>query len=144
MVTHSGRLLTNAIIENLQAEGLTVGDGERPATGAGWTGAAGQSDYQGYLVVHPLSGGRTDGPIGALDEDAFPLYQLTAWGATRAQCENIADLSRSVMLEVPIVVEGRYVAHVRIDMLGGARRNDQVQPPEWQGVERYRVTTTPV
>lgn len=140
---HIGRLVTNSIVANLREADLVTGDGEKPATGAGWSGTPGLSTYLGYVVVHPLSGGITDGPLDGADDDAFPIYQLSTYGATREQCENISDLCRTVMLGTPIVVAGRSVAQVRIDMLGGSRRVDDVQPAEWQGVERYRVVTTP-
>jgi len=33
--------------------------------------------------------------------------------------------------------------YVDVDMLGGSRREDEVQPPEWVAVDRFRIYTTP-
>lgn len=143
MNLHVARLLTDAIIANLTDHGLVVGDGERPKTGAGWAATPGQSAFRGYVVVHSLAGGITDGTIEDPDDDAFPIYQLSTYGTTRAQCELLSDTCRDVMLGVPITLDGRTVAQVRVDMLGGARRDDAIQPPIWQGVERYRIVSTP-
>lgn len=139
---HNGRLVTDAIIANLVAASMRVGDGEKPVAG-GWTGAPGQSAFAGYVVVHPLPGGITDGSLDEPDADGYPIYQMSTFGATRAQCEAIADAVRDVMLDEPLVLASRKVMQVRIDMLGGARRDDAIQPPEWHGVDRYRIVTTP-
>lgn len=139
---HGGRLVTDAIIANLTAASLRVGDGVKPASG-GWAGTPGQSAYNGYVVVHPLPGGITDGSLDAPDADGYPIYQMSTYGATRAQCEAIADSVRDVMLSEPLVLSSRKVMQVRIDMLGGSRRDDAIQPPEWHGVDRYRIITTP-
>lgn len=138
---HTGRVVTDAIIANLTAAGMRVGDGIEP-TGGGWTGAAGQSTFNGYVVVHPLPGGDVDGTIVASFADAAPLYQLSTFGASRGQAEFLADQARAVMLTAAITLSGRKVAQMRIDMLGGSARVDGVQPPIWMGVERYRVQTT--
>lgn len=138
----SGRVLTDAIIAALAAAPCDVGDGEKP-TGAGWQGVPDQSQFAPYLVLHPVSGGTTDGTLAASDDDAASLYQLTAVGATREQAEWAADEGRDVMLGVAITVSGRSVAQVRVDMLGGARRDDTVQPSVWMAVDRYRVVSTP-
>ena len=139
---YSGRLLTDAIILTLATAGLEVGDGEAPE-GVGWQTIAGQSQFFGYVVVHPIPGGVLDGTIDAPDADAWPIYQCSSYGANRAQCEFVADEARDVLLSTPITLSARTVAQVRVDMLGGARREDDIQPPIWQGVDRYRIFTTP-
>lgn len=144
MSDFSGRLLTDAIIAALTAAGLTVGDGEKPSAG-GWSGPAGQSTFAPYVVVYPLVGGSTSGTIAAPDADATPLYQLTSVGGTRAQAEWAADKARTVMLSTSWWgdADGRKVIQVRVDMLGGARRDDLDQPPLWYSPDRYGVYTTP-
>jgi hypothetical protein len=139
---HKGRLVTDAILANLTAANIVHGDGVKPA-GGGWSGTPGSSTFVGYVVVHPLAGGITDGSLEEPDADAYPIYQMSCYGATRAQCEAVADLVRDVMLGDPLTISGRSVMQVRVDMLGGARRDDELQPPEWFGFDRYRIVTTP-
>lgn len=141
MSTHAARLVTDGVVAALEDAGLTVGDGEKPA-GGGWVGTAGQSGFVPYVVVYPLAGGTVDGPIDGPAEDAYPLYQITAVGATRAQCEWAADTARDALL-AGFLLAGRRVAHVQVDMLGGTRRDDQNQPPLWYSPDRYSITTTP-
>ena len=138
---HKGRVVTDAIVAALTAAGLRVGDGIEPA-GAGWTGPAGQSTFNGYVVVHPLPGGDVDGTIAAAYADAAPLYQLSAYGASRAHSEAIADQAREALLPAVLTITGRAVAQVRLDMLGGSARVDGVQPPIWQAADRYEIQTT--
>lgn len=137
---HVGGAVTTALIDLLEDAGLLVGDGTAPATG-GWTKNKG--DFQGYVVLHALPGGVTDGSIDSPDEHAEPVYQVSGHGATRAQAELVADTARAALLTDPLVVSGRTVAQVSIDMLGGCRRLDDLQPPQWQSVERYRVLLVP-
>ena len=142
MAAHSARTVTDAIITLLEAAPLTVGDGVAPSAG-GWSGVPGQSTFVGYVVVHPVSGGVLDGTIDAPNIDADPLYQLSTFGATREQCENIADLCRAEMVtKAALTVAGRSVLQVDQDMLDGARRDDDIQPATWMGVGRYRIFTT--
>lgn len=140
MSVHRGRKVTDAVIAALDAAGLTVGDGQKPDS-AGWNAA--RTRFEPYVVVHGLPGGTTDGPLDDADADAEPLYQITAHGASRAQAEWCADEARTVMLAAAFTISGRTVAQVSIDMLGGCRRVDDLQPPQWQAVDRYRVLTVP-
>ena len=133
---------TNAIVAALEDDGLLVGDGEQPA-GAGWQGEPDVSVFKAYMVVHAMVGGLLDGSIGDPDDDGSLMYQVSAYGATRAQCEWAADQARRVILTGPLLVAGQRVVRVRVDMLGGARRDDEVQPPLWLSAERYRLLTTP-
>lgn len=136
--------VTGAVIAALRAAGLQVGDGERPndpAQPVGWQGAPGVSPFVGYVVVHPIAGGTVDGTLGEPNTDFAPLYQLSSYGANRAQAETIGDLARNAVLTAQMAVTGRVVVLVAIDLLGGCRRTDDVQPPVWQAVDRIRVLT---
>jgi hypothetical protein len=139
----ANRVVTDALIAELEAADLAVGDGEQP-TGSGWQGAAGLSSFVPYAVVHALAGGNTDGPISAPDDDADSLYQITGVGATREQAEAVGDVAR-VALCAPgaLTVTGRSVCIVRVDVLNGCRRDDTVEPVVFITTDRFRVTTTP-
>jgi hypothetical protein len=102
------------------------------------------SAYVPYVNVHPTPGGLTDGTIAETDVDAGADYILISVGATRVQAETVADDVREVMLGTPLTLpNSRKVAHMRIEMLGGAIRDDTVQPPVWIVSDRYRLLTVP-
>lgn len=135
------RPVTNAIVEALADAGLAVGLAEKPE-GVGWQGAPGQSAFVGYVVVYPMLGGITDGPIGNFNADAWAVYQLTSVGGNEEQCEWVADEARVAMLAARPAGDDWKVAHVVLDVLGGAVREDDVQPSVWYSPERYRVAVT--
>lgn len=142
MTVHNGRSVSDAVIAALLADGLLVGDGEKP-DGGGWQGTPGQSTFNKYVTVHPLLGGIVDGTIGDVHADAELVYQFTAVGSTRAMCEAVADHARLSILTSPLTIPDRTVMLVAIDLTGGARRDDTVQPAVWMSAERYRLFTTP-
>lgn len=143
MSEHRGSDVTAAIITRLEAAGWVVGDGEAPAAG-GWSGTPSASTFVPYVDVHPTPGGDTDGTIAAPNADAMPDYQLISVGATRAQAEIMGDEVREVMLASALSLPaGRAAIHMRIDMLGGAIRDDSVQPAVWIVSDRYRIFTVP-
>lgn len=135
--------LTDAVIAVLTAASFTVGDGEAPSSG-GWQGAQGASAFVPYVNVHPTPGGLTDGTIAQPDVDAGADYILISVGATRSQAEEVGDDVRAVMLAATITLpNSRKVAHMRIEMLGGAVRDDNVQPSVFFVSDRYRLLTVP-
>ena len=122
----SERLLTNALIEELENIGVAVGDGEQP-DGVGWAGAPDQSVFTPWCVVHPLLGGWVDGTLGEPHADPQILYQISCYGATREQAQWVVDLIHPAALALrPADVK---VIHADVDMLGGARRDDTAPPP---------------
>lgn len=134
--------VTDAIIYRLESAGFVVGDGEKP-DGVGWQGPPGASTFRGYVNVHPTPGGATDGTLTASTADALPDYSLISVGATRSQAEHIGDEVREAMFQGPLTVAGRVVAQLRLDMLGGAIRDDMVQPALFYVSDRYRLLTVP-
>lgn len=142
VTAYRSRPVTEAIIGALAGAGLKTGDGEKPDDG-GWTGTAGQSTFVPYVVVHPLGSYEMDGPIGDSFADVWPLHQLNAYGATRAQCEETTDNVRAVMLGAVLVVADRRVCIVKPDRLGIISRVDDAQPPLFMAPDRYSVCTTP-
>jgi hypothetical protein len=142
-VTFRGADLTAAIIARLTGAGFTVGDGEAPES-AGWQGAQGASAYVPYVDVHPTPGGLVDGTMLDPYVDAAADYQIISVGATRAQAETVGDAVRATLQASPLTVaNGRTVAHLRLDMLGGAIRDDSVQPSVFYVSDRWRILTVP-
>lgn len=139
-----GREITDAVIAALTAASLHVGDGDKPA-GTGWQGNPGASNFVPYVIVYPLLGGTVDGSLDDPQADAWPAYQLTSTGGTRAQCELIADRARAVMLTAIAgqTIDGRRIGFVLIDALPGATREDDNQPSLYFAPERFRLQTSP-
>lgn len=141
--------LTAAVLAVLTNAGFTVGDGQAPATGAGWTDTPGASTFVPYVAVHAISGGYTGGTIAEPDADAGADYILMCVGASRAQVEAFTDRVRAVMLAASITLpNSRSVALMRLEMLGGAMRDDSsqrdsVKPILWFASDRYRLFTVP-
>lgn len=142
MSTVSGRTLTDSVIGVLTDADLVVGDGVAPDDG-GWQGAPGQSAFVPFAVVHAVAGGSTDGPLGEPDEFGESLIHVTGVGSTREQAEWVADVARSALITPGAVAQaGRSVSIVRVDSLGGCRRDDDPEPPEWLTGDRFRIFTT--
>jgi hypothetical protein len=144
---HAGNDLSDAVVELLSGIGLLVGDGEAPA-GGGWQGPPAASRFIPYVDVHPIPGGISDGSIAEPNADSGALYQLIAVGANRAQAESIGDDVRQAMTEATFSLDGRHVTLLRLEMLGGATRDDSlrgnaVQPSVWLVSDRWRIYTTP-
>ena len=139
---HRNSDVTAAIIYRLTSAGLVVGDNEAPDNG-GWQGDPGISTFVPYVDVHPSPGGPIDGTMAAPSADAFPDYQITSVGVSRAQAELVGDEVREAMFQGPLNVPGRAVIQLRLDMLGGAVRDDTVQPAVFFVSDRYRLTTVP-
>lgn len=134
--------LTSAIITHLEDAGLLVGDGVAPE-GSGWAGTAGQSNYNAYCVVHPLLGGHEDGSLGEPHSDAQVVYQVSSFGPTREQAEIVASNVDATLKSLPYPsVVGMSIRYVDDDVLGGARRQDELQPPDWIAVPRFRFYVT--
>ncbi len=135
MNVHAARPLTDVIVFTLQSAGLVVGDAVRPSAATATAG---------YVVVYSLPGGSIDGTLGAPNDDASVMYQLTSVGADRRQCEWVADRARQVILSAVMPLTDRIISPVMVDMLGGTIRDDDIQPPVWYSPDRYRVMTTPL
>lgn len=133
--------LTDALLTALTDAGLRVGDGETP-DGVGWQGTPDSSTFLSYCVLHPMLGGHSTGSIGAPHGDKEILYQVSCYGPDRAAAEVVAGLVEDVMLAARPTMTGHKVRYVDDDALGGARRDDQAQPPLWVAVPRYRFYTT--
>lgn len=138
----SERVISDALVSEVESLGVVVGDGEAPA-GSGWQGPPGESTFVPYVVVHFISGGIADGPLVGGHDDPQYVVQLSCHGATRAQAQYLADVTRPTVLAFRPIIDGARVMHVAVDMEGGSRRVDTVQPAQYQAVPRYRIYATP-
>lgn len=141
-VLHPSRQTTDAIFALLVSANVKIGDGDTPA-GAGWQGPADASPFNGYGILYPIAGGMSDGDLARPDSDADLIYQVSTWGASRAQADAVLDKVNTVLLTWPILIPGRVVRSVRVDIYGGCRREDTGEPALYMAFNRYRVLTTP-
>jgi hypothetical protein len=141
---------TSAIVDALDGvlktfdAGAPDGDGQPGMDGWGWQGVPGQSKFKPYYIVYPLPGGLFDGTLGCPDDDASLIWQVTAVGGNRPQCEAAVDRCNATLIGQPLAIPGRFVSRVWADMAGGGvRRDDTVQPPVFIATPRYRIDSTP-
>lgn len=132
-----------AIVDRLEATGIAVGDGHVPDD-VGWQEAPGGSKFVAYLTVHAIPGGSVDGPIDRPDDDSAWIWQVTAVGGNREQCDWAGDTARVALLDTPLTIAGRSACRLTIDTPDGAHRDDTVQPRVWMSAERYALITTPI
>jgi hypothetical protein len=149
---------TSAIVDLLVADStIKTFDAGAPdpnkgaGKGWGWQGEPGTTRFLPYRIVYPVTGGIFNGEdlgtLGEPSDDASLIWQVTCVGATRPQCEAIVDNTNDLLVEqaVSLVIAGRYVQRVWSDMAGGgARRDDEVQPPVFIATPRYRIQSTPL
>lgn len=142
MTGHSGRLLTEAVIEALEAVYLNVGDSIKP-DGGGWQGAAGDSEFVPYTIVNPVPGGFSTGTLQVPSDDVNPDYIISSFGSTARQAQWGDDAVRAV-LTAPgaVTVAGRRVMLITPDVDGGVVRDDNVTPPVFYAPTRWRFMTT--
>jgi hypothetical protein len=131
---------TSGIVDALRDAGLTVGDAEPPV---GVHGRQRDGSFTRYAVVWPLTGGTTSGTLGNPDEDLSVPYQITCVGESRRQAETMqVEVDRALADAGPRLVDGRWMT-LRVDLLGGAQRDDTEQPPVFLCPLRLRGHTTP-
>lgn len=121
---------TDGVITALQGLGVAVGDAEAPS------GVA-----PPYCVVYPIPGGDTYGTLGAPNDDAELVYQVTCVGVSRKQAEWLAD--KALGLLAGLSITGRSVPVVSLDSAPGIQRDDTKSPPLFWAAPRFRLTTTP-
>ena len=131
----SGRPHTAGVIAALRTAGLTVGDAIAPDTTA----------TQKWAVVYGGGVGLLDGTMRDERSNASPVIQVTSVGTTAEQSEWVADTVRRTLLTRPITltVANRRVLSVSVEASQPTRRDDDVHPPLFYGVDLYRISTTP-
>jgi hypothetical protein len=125
------RLVTDGVRTKLTSLSLAVGDAQAP------TGAP------PYVVVYPIAGGRTSGPLAAPNDDAEMVFQVTCVGVSREQAEWLENKVQTGLLGIgTITVTGRSTPRIALDSFGGILRDDTTSQPLFMAVPRFRVYST--
>jgi hypothetical protein len=95
-----------------------------------------------YCVLYPDPGAAVRASLADDRVDFQTVVQITAVGATAEQALNYADRSAAAM-SAPLQVTGRTAW--RPEALDGqpVQRDDDVTPPVFYAVARYRLRSTP-
>ena len=138
--------LTDLMIATAAVVGKPVGDGVIPA-GAAWQGGPEESTFVPWAVVSTLTASRSGGSIYDPQADWLVPYMVQSFGATRDQCEWLADRVRGewAALELTTQTLGAHtyqVQQVRVDSIGGINRTDVVDPPVWGQQDQVTVWLT--
>lgn len=134
---------TAGMLSRLEASNLLVGDGRRP-DGGGWQDAPGQSEFVPYLVLYGLQHERQGPDSSIADRNTAPVlrYQVTAVGADRDQAETASDLAaRQLLNGAPLDIPGWSTVLLVHEFAMPADRDEEVNPPLFQVVDRYRLDT---
>jgi hypothetical protein len=139
------RTLALAFVTVLAAElGATkVGYGKRPS-GGGWASPTPSptTPFAGYAVVWP--GGTTaSGPVAGHNDDGAQGVQVSYYGSSGEQADAMRDRGREAILSGTFTVTGRSVNLVELADSSPLTRDDEVQPPVFQSVDRFLAYTTP-
>lgn len=125
-----------AIIESLQAGGLTVGDHVAP-----------KASQKGEIVapctvVYLRPGGALVGSVDGPDPDGILPFQLTNVGRTAGEALHQADLAHQALEDHPPMVDGWCVHYAR-KVNGGAAayRDPDLTPPMFYVPVEYRLVT---
>jgi len=134
-VAPAGRPHTAGVISALRTVGLTVGDAIAPDTTA----------TQKWAVVYGGGVGLLDGTMRDERSNASPVIQVTSVGTTAEQSEWVADTVRRTLLARPITlaVANHRVLFVSVEASQPTRRDDDIHPSLYYGVDLYRIATTP-
>ena len=141
--------LTDELITVLETLGKPVGDATAPEPPFGWSdqpGAIG-SRFVPYVVLTPLSSGIPSGPFSDSQADWILPYSVQSFGASRQQCEWMADLARSAIVATTRTTydlgDGDYkIMQVRTDSIGVVTRQDTVDPGYYAQMDVVSVWVT--
>lgn len=136
MTTIARSPLTEALLAVLAATGKAVGDGVRPLGDAGWLGEPNSpgSTFRPYLVLATLSAASSSGSFGDPQSQWRVPYLVQSFGASRQQCEWMADTARAQLQEL---------AHADLDLGGVSWRVQQVWHESIGAISRIDVTDPP-
>lgn len=131
----SRRAHTKAVITALGAAGLSVGDGVAPTAAS-----------QKWAVVYGGGTGSQTGSIADERSDVAPLIQVTSVGTTQEQAEWVADKATNTLLARPcsVSIPGRQLLFLALEHSEPVRRDTDVTPALFYGVDLFRVASTPV
>jgi hypothetical protein len=124
---------TDAVIEALKAlSDYPVGDAVAPP-----------GDPAAFYTLYHIAGGNSSGNLGAPNDDAALIFQVTCVSKkSREQVEWLADKAYE-LLNNNLIVSGRKINRVDLEMFGGVQRDDKTEPPTYWITPRFRVFSTP-
>ncbi len=133
----------NAVIVTLQAA-LTVAVGDQQAP-------ADPDPEFPYAVVQLIPDAERTGPMNDGQVDVVHNIQVTSVGQTRQQASALADDVNAALRDETdppnpvskIVIAGREVSLVEVELDGSIERDDTFQPPLFYGVQIFDIMTTP-
>lgn len=101
------------------------------------------TDDEPYIVLYPDPGVPVRASLADDRVDFMAVVQLTCVGLTAEQALNVCDRA-SAALSAPLVVSGRTAW--RPEPLEGlpVRRDDDVTPPCFYAISRFRLRSTPL
>jgi hypothetical protein len=130
------RPVTNLLLATLMTSlpDNPVGDMVIP-TGAGWTGVpnAPGATFTAYTVLVTLTASRSVGAFADSQSDWQITYMLESFGASREQCEWMADKARSALdplaKQVHAFGTANYkIQQIRVDSIGAVNRVAVTEP----------------
>ena len=125
-----------AIIAALEADSLTVGDGEGGEVNGTITAP--------QIIVHLIPGGTIDGSIADPDEWADARFQLTAVGRVAAEARWYADKAATALEANAVTVAGRSIVRVRpVEPWGRVEVDHDVTPPLHYSTRTFGLFTFP-
>ena len=132
----SRRKLTDAVVRTVQAGiGNPVGDADHPEEQWGWSGTPGDpgSRFTPFSIITPGSASNISGPISDTHADWQLHYSVSSFGASRQQCEWIADHARSAMMSLRDKqidgLDGTYkILQVRVVSVGTVMKSENLEP----------------
>lgn len=139
------RPLTRALLDQLGELNVPVGDMLIPKA-SGWTNAvnAPGSKFRPYIVLVTLTASRTSGPFADSQADWQIPYMVESFGASREQCEWMADSAREgldALSKTRLQLgEDRYkVQQIRVDSIGAVNRVTVTEPAFYGQQDGYSI-----
>ena len=127
------RLLTDAILTQLESGSRRIGDGQAPA-----------NNDRPYAVLYPLFAVDFDGPLGLPDVDAWYRYQVTSVGDTREQAQGLADeLLVTMRAKDKYTWTGFVAKPVLVEDVLPVERDDAIAPSIFYQSFTVRIFVTP-
>lgn len=123
-----------AVIERLEAGGLSVGQGVAPKSTDGRIAAP-------CVVVHPTSSAPLDGSLGRAPVDAVWRFVVTSVAFTQREAAEVADQVQELLDGADLEVEARGIYRCRVVSLAPIDRDEAVTPPCFYAATPYQLMT---
>lgn len=139
------RPLTKALLDQLATLNVPIGDMVIPRAG-GWSGAVNGpgSTFRPYVVLVTLTASRSSGAFADSQADWQIPYMVESFGASREQCEWMADSARDgldALSKTRLQLgEDRYkVQQIRVDSIGAVNRVTVTEPAFYGQQDGYSI-----